>query len=257
VSAHPNTVRFLVWMLLGPAVCSSQTGPVAPCGQGPLPLYAELGDSAIVKSWSRAEFGRTWVPPTCIGWAEAGFTTLVTTGARFRYTSSEALLRHIGAISQLAGMRYWSTSRRQWQVLVVGAHALKEAPWGAPRGDFTPEELTKGQTVNFEQEDNLAGKVIYRMHVMEASPEHFVFEVENVGTVRRFLLPIFHPGDLQTIYFLDRESADIWRFYSMVRTGTMANGLVAGSEASSINRAIAFYRHMVGIPTAQEPPAAR
>ena len=27
--------------------------------------------------------------------------------------------------------------------------------------------------------------------------------------------------------------------------------------ASSINRAVAFYRHFVGIPTDQEPPAAR
>ena len=68
---------------------------------------------------------------------------------------------------------------------------------------------------------------------------------------------IFHPGDLQSMYFLDRESDNVWRYYSIVRTGKNASGLIAGNESSSANRAVAFYRHLVGIPTAQEPPGAR
>ena len=57
-----------------------------------------------------------WTPQACTGWAAAGFTTLVTTVARFRYSSdAEGLLRHIGAISALAGMRYWSTTHKAWQ----------------------------------------------------------------------------------------------------------------------------------------------
>jgi len=42
-----------------------------------------------------------------------------------------------------------------------------------------------------------------------------------------------------------------------MRTGTTANRLIAGNESSSLNRAVAFYRYFVGIPTDQEPPAAR
>ena len=79
----------------------------------------------------------------------------------------------------------------------------------------------------------------------------------NVSTMRYFLIPILHPGDLQSMYFLDRESDSVWRYYSIVRTGKNANGLIAGNESSSVNRAVAFYRHLVGIPTAQEPPGAR
>ena len=70
-------------------------------------------------------------------------------------------------------------------------------------------------------------------------------------------IPILHPGDLQSMYFLDRESDSVWRYYSIVRTGKNANELISGNESSSVNRAVAFYRHMVGIPTDQEPPAAR
>jgi hypothetical protein len=59
------------------------------------------------------------------------------------------------------------------------------------------------------------------------------------------------------MYFLDRESDNVWRCYSIVRTRKNANGLIAGNESSSVNRAVAFYRYLVGIPTTQEPPGAR
>jgi hypothetical protein len=70
-------------------------------------------------------------------------------------------------------------------------------------------------------------------------------------------MTFLHPGEMQSIYFLDRESENVWRYYSMTRTGQNANRLIAGNESSAVNRAIAFYRWLVGIPTAQEPPAAR
>jgi hypothetical protein len=68
---------------------------------------------------------------------------------------------------------------------------------------------------------------------------------------------VLHPGDMQSIYFLDRESENVWRFYSIVRTGKNAVRLIAGNESSAVNRSVAFYRNLVGIPTTQEPPAAR
>jgi hypothetical protein len=95
------------------------------------------------------------------------------------------------------------------------------------------------------------------MHIAQASAGRLVFDIENVSTMRYRLIPILHPGEMQSIYFLDRESENIWRFYSMVRTGQNANRLIAGNESSAINRAVAFYRHFVGVPTDQEPPAAR
>jgi hypothetical protein len=70
-------------------------------------------------------------------------------------------------------------------------------------------------------------------------------------------IPIFHPGELQSMYFLDRESDNVWCYYSIARTGKNANGLIAGNESSAVNRAVAFYRYIVGTPTGQEPPAAR
>jgi hypothetical protein len=236
----------------------SQLGPQPPCGKETIPPYPGLDDSATVKSWSESDLGSGWRPPACTGWTAVGFTTLVTTVARFRHTSKpEDLLRHIGAISETAGIRYWSTTHGRWQTLIVDAHALTDLQSGHRREDFTPDEMKAGKVLYFEQVDNLSGKTTYRMHIAEASANRLVFEVENVSTMRYLLMPILHPGEMQSVYFLDRESNNVWRYYSIVRTGKNANRRIAGNESSSVNRAVAFYRHLVGIPTDQEPPAAR
>jgi hypothetical protein len=246
------------FQLSSPALQAAHLGPQPPCGKEFVPPYPALNDSAIVKSWNKSELGRDWSPPACTGWTAVGFTTLVTIAARFRYTSgAEDLLRHIGAISELTGMRYWSTTHKQWQSLIVDAHALSGLQPSQRREDFTPDEMRVGKTLYFEQVDNLSGKAIYRMHIAEASTDRLVIEVENVSTMRYLFIPLFHPGEVQSIYFLDRESENVWRYYSIVRTGMNANRLIAGNESSAVNRAVAFYRHLVGIPTDREPPAAR
>jgi uncharacterized protein DUF6675 len=234
-----------------------QSGPQPPCGKESVPPYPGLDDPAIVKSWSKSDFGLNWRPPACTGWAGVGFTTLVTIVARFRDASDvEGVLRHVGAISELAGTRYWSTTHKQWQTLIVAAHALTGVQRGQRREDFTPGEMKEDKVLYFEQTDNLAGKATYRMHIAEASNDRVVFDVENVSTIRYLLVTLFHPGEMQSIYFLDRESDDVWRYYSIARTGTNANRMT-GNVSSAVNRAVAYYRQVVGIPTGQEPPAAR
>ena len=236
----------------------ADTGPQPPCESAPFPPYPDLENSPAVRVWDRAESGQGWIPPACTGWMDPGFTTLVVTVARFRHASGvEGLLRRIGAISGLAGIRYWSTTHKRWQTLIITAHALSEAAGGRPREDFSPGEMTVGRSLYYEQEDNLSGNAIYRMRIRSASPERLVFDTENVGTMRYLLMPLFHPGEMQSIYFLDRELQDVWRYYSISRTGKNASQLAAGYEASSINRAVAFYRYLAGIPTDREPPAAR
>jgi hypothetical protein len=224
----------------------------------PVPAYPALEDSAAVQLWSKSEVGSDWRPPACTGWTATGFTTLVTTVARFRNTSgAEGLLRRMGAISELAGMRYWSTTHKQWKTLIVGAHALTGLQTNQRRDDFTPDEMKEGKVLYFEQVDNLSGKGLYAMHILVASADRVVIEVENVSTIHYVLLTVFHPGEMQTIYFLDRESENVWRYYGMLRIGKNANQTMTGNESSAINRAVAFYRAQVGIPTDQEPPAAR
>lgn len=245
-------------MLLCQAHGYAQSGPQPPCGQEPVPPYPGLENAPTVRFWSEPDLGRDWKPPACTGWAGVGFGTLVSTVARFRYPSgAEGLLRHIGATSELAGMRYWSTTHQRWQTLIVKAHALTGLRSNRRRQDFTPEEMKEGRVLYFEQTDNLSGKAVFRMRIAEATANRLVFEVENVSVMRRFLVTLFDPGEVQSIYFLDRESENVWRYYSLARTGKDASRLTAGHASSSINRAVAYYRRLAGVPTDQEPPAAR
>jgi len=264
---HETVVRTWIWrrvcfalaaILLYQANSYPQSGPQPPCAREPVPTYPGLDDSPVVKSWSKSESGLDWRPPACTSWGATGFTTLVTTVARFSHTSeAEGLLRHIGAISELAGIRYWSTTHQQWKTLIVDAHALTGLQTNQRRDDFTLDEMKEGNVLYFVQVDNLSGKGIYRIHFAEVSADRIVFDVENVSTMHYFFITVFHPGEMQSIYFLDRESENVWRYYSIVRAGKNANRLIAGNESSSINRAVAFYRYMVGIATDREPPAAR
>jgi hypothetical protein len=237
---------------------NADSSPRPPCGGEVFPPYPDVDASPVVKFWDRGALGSDWTPPACTGWTTSGFSTLVTTTGRFRYTSgARGLLRRIGAISELKGVRYWSTSRKQWHTLIVEAYAVSGPTRNQRRNDFAPDEISPEQTLHFLQQDNTSGKATFRMRIIAASPERIVFDIENVSTMKYLLLTLFLPGEMQTIYFLDREPDDIWRYYSISRTGKKANSLTAGHEASSINRAVAYYRHLTGIPTDKEPPAAR
>ena len=244
-------------ILCGEASSRADTVPQPPCGSATFPPYPDLENPPAVRSWNRTESGRDWIPPACTGWTESGFTTLVVVAARFRHVSgAEGLLRRIGAISGHTGMRYWSTTHKRWQMLIINAHALSDATGDQRREDFSPGEMAEGKSLYFQQEDNLVGKAIYRMRIGSAYPDRLVFDTENIGTMRYLLLPMFPPGGMQSITFLDRESQDVWRYYSLTRTSRNASLLIAGYETSSINRAVAFYRYLAGIPTDKEPPAA-
>ncbi len=202
--------------------------------------------------------GREWMPPGCLGWSAPGFATLVTTVARFRYSAGvDDLLGRVGRISRLTSIRYWSTTHQRWAPLIVSASALAGPEGAHHRQDFSLPELTQGTTLYYQQSDNTSGKATYQLRIVSVSPDRLIFETENITAMRYLLVPIFPPHEFQAIYFLERESPEVWRYYSLGRTGKNANGLAVGHDASTINRAMAFFRYLVGIPTDQEPPAAR
>jgi len=235
-----------------------EPGPQPPCGVESTPAYPDLEHSPAFKVWDRASMGRDWIPPGCLGWSAPGFATLLTTVARFRYSGAvEELLGRVGRISGLTGIRYWSTTRQHWAPLIVSASALAGPEGAHHRQDFSPPELIQGSTVYYQQSDNISGKATYRLRIVSVSSDRLIFETENITAMRYLLVPIFPPHEFQAIYFLERESPDVWRYYSIARTGKDANGLANGHDSSTINRAMAFFRYLVGIPTDQEPPAAR
>ena len=236
----------------------AESGPQPPCGAEPLPPFSTLDTSPAIRVWNPSDLGSDWKPPACTGWEVSDFPTIVAVTARFRSIAGTDGLRHrIGAVSETKGMLYWSATEKRWQKLILDAYASPGLDSNQHRPDFSVNEIAEGRTLFLQQEDNLFGKVTYRMRIRSASTGRLVFDVENATAIRYLLVPVFEPGQVQSIYYLEQEAAGLWRYYSIARTSGRAGGLLAGHQASLINRAVALYRHLVGIPTDQEPPASR
>ena len=238
--------------------CSSrgwaQEAPRPPCGGPPLPSYAAPGEPPRILSAKVT----SWTAPGCAGWTSARYTLLVGIAGSFRQGGgTDALLAAFGRISALARTRYWSVSDHSWRALVTEAAALEGVDPARRRPDFSLAEMAEGSSLYFAQADSRSsGEVIYRMRVLERRPDRLVVTVANATPVRLVLLTLFAPGDLQSTFFLDRLPASgTWGYYGL--WGIRTNALTSGHEASSVNRAVAMYRHIAGIPTDQEPPAVR
>ena len=240
-------------VILAPAAAESPPRP--PCGgAGPLPPYAKPGAAPAIQIWVPSEAGSAWTPPPCTGWSAKGAGLLVALAAQFSHGGqADTLLLRFGAISSLKGLRYWSVTEGAWRTLITDAVALNGADLGAKREDFTLAELRSGKAFYFAQSDNRAsGAVVYRMDVKEIGPTRLVVAVENVTPVRKFMLTLFEPGDLQSLHFLERAGPKVWSYYGLAWASETTASRLAVPEASYVNRAKALYGHLARLP-AQQP----
>jgi hypothetical protein len=169
----------------------------------------------------------------------------------------DAIRKTRGAISSLAGLRYWSTTNHQWQTLIEEAYAVTGAKSPRRRADFAADEVKTGATLYFEQADNLSGRALFRIDVREASADRLVFEVANATSMKYLLVTLFPAEAMRSLYYLERDGEHGWKYYAITRTAKGASRMTVGHDASWINRSAAYYRHLAGIPADREPPAAR
>ncbi len=248
----------LVVLLLGLFIDQVAAQPGEPCGGMPEPAYAEVGAFPNIRIWFDEEGGEKWSPHPCTGWNKQDRATVVAAAGRFEHgTGAAGLLARLGAVSRLPEIQYWTVTGKYWRPLIAEAYALSGSDKALKRKDFTAEELVPGQDhYMWQKENTFAGKVLYRLQVKERSDQRLVVAAENVETVWFFILPVFSPGEYQFLYFLDQESDGVWRYYSLMRMTGGWNPYEEGYEDHYINRAVALFRYVAGIPTGLEPPAA-
>jgi Family of unknown function (DUF6675) len=224
-------------------------GPRPPCaGLAPIPPYAAPGALPSIRVWTRADLGAPWKPPACTGWTAKSDGVLVAVAGRFSYRgSTDDLLNRFGAVSAMAGLRYWSVTEGGWRTLITQATALKGPDATRPRADFTAAEMRRGADLYLAETDNRAsGEVVYRMRVRDLRPDGFVVAIENVTPVSRFFVTLFDPGDLQSVHFLERKGPAAWAYYGLAWAGEGVTSRLAVPQASYVNRALALYRHFTG-----------
>ena len=237
---------------------AAQDWPSPPCDGSVYPDFGNLGGPPTVEVWLGFDHRETWEPPECIGWASRPFASMIAVAGRFRHAGGMAVLAEkVGAISSAKQILYWSVSRQAWRPLFAEAHALRSPDPDAARGDFAESEMRSGAALYFMQdENNPTGPVVYRLDIRVRTAARLVVRATNVSSVRLLLLPIFAPGEQEAINFLIHERDDVWRFYGLTRLGGGPDADAGDRTPSLINRAIALYRHIAGVPTDQDPPAA-
>jgi uncharacterized protein DUF6675 len=241
----PYPILLAVALMLMGSVARAEDLPRPPCmASPPEPGYAADGHTPNIRVWNRREQTAPWVPPACTGWTAKGSGVLVAVAGSFSGGSGDDLLKRFASISRLQGLLYWSVSESGWRTLITHATALEGADLDHPRQDFSLAEMKEGEDLYFAQSDNrTSGDVVYRMEVKQADPSRLVIAIDNVTAVRRFLVPLFEPGDLQSVHYLERTAQGRWSYYGLAWAGEQGPSLLQMPDASYVNRALAFYRH--------------
>jgi hypothetical protein len=175
---------------------------------------------------------------------------------KFAGTADDLLLR-FGALSAWRGIQYWSVTDGRWDTLIADAAALDGSSAARRRADFTLGELKSGANLYFLQQDNRSSNAVtYRMKVEALDANRLIITVENVSAVSVFIFTAYDAGDLKSTYVFERLSPAVWGYYSLsgAREGL---AFVGNHDSSYLNRALAIYRHLAGIPGNQEPPLAQ
>jgi hypothetical protein len=168
----------------------------------------------------------------------------------------DEITRRLGAISATRGLLYWSVTDEAWRPLIEDAAALQGGPDGSPRADFSAADMRSGRILYFGQNDTRStGTNTYAMMVRQATEARLVVEVVNVSAVKLAFVTLFEPRSLVSVHVFEHSRDDVWNYrgLTVVRDGLM----VDGHEKSFVNRAAAYYRFLIGVPTDRDPPLAR
>jgi hypothetical protein len=223
-----------------------------------MPAYAPPGQPPTTGVWSEQELRLSgFYAPACLNWGAGRTRYAVALAGEFQFVGTvDELAARLGRISGLKSVRYWAADQKEWRAFAFDA-GLLEGPQGGARPDLFSYELTPSRSFYYF-ETNRAGRTVYRLTVHERTADRIVVATENVTAIRIGFLTAFEPDALQSVIFLERHGPGLWGYYQTLRATDGSSSLaLGGHDASYINHLAAIFRYIAGIPTDQQPPAAR
>ena len=170
----------------------------------------------------------------------------------------DLVIERLAAISGRMEIRYWSASRRRWRPLLDQSQPLSRPDRAAFAGDPQPDDLRAGATIYSLQDDSdPLGPLISAMTIIERSATRLRVAFRNVSDGRFFGLRVLPAGAAEGMLFLEQAPGGDWRLYTLSRLTTDIPDWLLPPRPSYVNRAVALYRYLAGIPTDKEPPAWR
>jgi hypothetical protein len=171
--------------------------------------------------------------------------------------SRDQLIQRFGAISQLVGVPYWSTTQRTWRPMISAAFAVDLADSVKRRADYSVSELSTGTSHYYRVTDTRTyNDINYRLQFRPSSPDEIVVETTNVDRIEKWGLTLYNVDGLHTLYFLNERSPGVWAYYSITRAAA-ETFLAKGHDRSYVNRAVALFQYYMGLPLTGDPPSER
>jgi hypothetical protein len=243
-------ISFFKWITVLAVVCWSSPQVLAGQNLCDIPAVSGRPDTIVI---SREEFAQSAIP--CAKLLLGSFDRYVVLAGACGAAGTEDVLTRIGAISSRKGIKYWSVKDADWHTLITAAEAL-ESTQGKARTDFSPAELKDGKAFYFRQNDNRSsGSVLYRLEILEMTPERIGIAVENVSPVKYMLFTVFRPGDVRSVYVFEKIRDGAWAYYNLYGVRERWNPPCEDTAKSYGNRAVAMFRHFTGVLTDMHPPA--
>ena len=198
------------------------------------------------------------MPPTCLPWRVRGYAALIAVSGRIgRVEGRRQLLRRLTATSAVSKIRYWSFTRKRWRRLFSEVVALDGPDPTRRRPDFSVDAIRTGREFFvWQKENSLASGMVFRNRALEVSENRVVLQQENVTASYFAFVELFGRGEFETVAFLEKERDDIWRYYSLSRVGAAGETVTRAELASLVNRLVAGFRYLAGIPADLDPPPA-
>jgi hypothetical protein len=231
--------------------------PQPPCAGEPVPTWSSADGGPTVTVWHSSSLPEHWKPAACSGLAPPADAVFVAVAGQFHHSGDAlSILARVGAVSQQRDILYWSVRHTNWRRLLFDASALSGPDPALRRSDFAPGELRAGAKLFTLYDDDRTGPVIFETEIRESSPDGFVTVARNVTDLRLMGFSVAGPGDLSSMTSVHRVGPDTFGYYSLNAIALARLAAAMMSDAAHINRAVATYRYLAGIPGDRDPPAA-
>jgi hypothetical protein len=240
------------------AVAMASGRPIQPAclNSGVSPVFPPLNAAPVAQATRALGDRASPAGASCFEKSDSAATWITVASIVQTSNNLDAFIERFGSVSTLLAVRYWSTSEQKWRPLVLSASAIASTNATTPRADYSLAELVTGEDRYYSVTDSRSGRAVtYRLRLWLSQPTELVVESANVDAIRQWGITLYDPGGLHTLYFLKKQSSNVWTYYSITRL-LPKSFLAEGHDKSFINRAVALYRHIAGLPTDAEPPSA-
>lgn len=247
----------LLACLTGTIPALAAAGPTPPCAGAPVPSWTGAEAPPAVKVWHPDEV-EGWRAPPCSGLSVPPGATLITVAGSFHQTGGlEPVLGRIGAVSHQLKVQRWSARRQTWLPMLEDGSALAGPDADLRRRDFQAADFRPGARLFALYDDaESVGPVVYETLVLTADETSVDLVTRNVVPARLMGFTVAGVGDIATHVALRRGSDDLVRYYALTAVNLASIASAMTPEAAHINRAVATFRYVAGIPSTAEPPAA-